>query len=44
MRPPRFPQGDGLGNGQPDLWCTYAAIRTLAWVERLDQVLSLIHI
>lgn len=38
MRPPRFPQGDGLGNGQPDLWCTYAAIRTLAWVERLDQV------
>jgi len=37
MMPPRFPQGQGLGNGQPDLWCTYAAIRTLAWVERLDQ-------
>ncbi|MFJ4156118.1 prenyltransferase/squalene oxidase repeat-containing protein [Pseudomonas sp. NPDC089752] len=38
MMPPRFPQGQGLGNGQPDLWCTYAAIRTLAWTERLDQV------
>ncbi|CAM3589215.1 Prenyltransferase [Pseudomonas reidholzensis] len=37
-RPPqqaRFPQGRGLGNHQPDLWCTYAAIRSLAWVERL---------
>lgn len=33
---PRFPQGQGLGNAQPDLWCTYAAIRTLAWLERLD--------
>lgn len=31
-------QGHGLGNGQPDLWCTYAAIRSLAWVERLDSV------
>lgn len=35
---PRFPQGRGLGNGQPDLWCTYAAIRSLAWVERLQGV------
>lgn len=38
MSAPQFPQGQGLGNGQPDLWCTYAAIRTLAWVERLEQV------
>ena len=38
MTPPRFPLGQGLGNGQPDLWCTYAAIRSLAWVERLEQV------
>ncbi|WDY55577.1 prenyltransferase/squalene oxidase repeat-containing protein [Pseudomonas sp. PSKL.D1] len=36
MTPPRFPAGQGLANGQPDLWCTYAAIRSLAWVERLD--------
>ncbi|NIF30116.1 prenyltransferase [Pantoea sp. Tr-811] len=36
MTAPRFPGGQGLGNGQPDLWCTYAAIRSLAWVERLD--------
>ncbi|HDS1743855.1 MULTISPECIES: prenyltransferase/squalene oxidase repeat-containing protein [Pseudomonas] len=38
MTPPRFPLGQGLGNGQPDLWCTYAAIRSLAWVGRLEQV------
>ncbi|MFJ4347743.1 prenyltransferase/squalene oxidase repeat-containing protein [Pseudomonas sp. NPDC089401] len=38
MTPPRFPAGQGLGNGQPDLWCTYAAVRSLAWVERLDGV------
>ncbi|WP_043273264.1 prenyltransferase/squalene oxidase repeat-containing protein, partial [Pseudomonas sp. GM84] len=38
MTPPRFPQGQGMVNGQPDLWCTYAAIRTLAWTERLEQV------
>jgi len=38
MTPPRFPQGQGTANGQPDLWCTYAAIRTLAWTERLEQV------
>ncbi|MDZ3991803.1 prenyltransferase/squalene oxidase repeat-containing protein [Pseudomonas sp. Teo4] len=38
MNPPRFPEGQGLGNGQPDLWCTYAAIRSLAWVERLEAV------
>ena len=38
MTPPRFPQGQGRVNGQPDLWCTYAAIRTLAWTERLEQV------
>ncbi|MFJ4430682.1 prenyltransferase/squalene oxidase repeat-containing protein [Pseudomonas sp. NPDC089395] len=38
MTPPRFPPGQGMVNGQPDLWCTYAAIRTLAWTERLEQV------
>ena len=38
MTAPRFAQGRGLGNGQPDLWCTYAAVRSLAWVERLDSV------
>ncbi|MGF6395141.1 prenyltransferase/squalene oxidase repeat-containing protein [Pseudomonas plecoglossicida] len=38
MTAPRFPAGQGLGNGQPDLWCTYAAIRSLAWVGRLGQV------
>ncbi|WP_312389060.1 prenyltransferase/squalene oxidase repeat-containing protein [Pseudomonas sp.] len=32
---PKFPQGQGLANHQADLWCTYAAIRSLAWVERL---------
>ncbi|MNG68879.1 Prenyltransferase and squalene oxidase repeat protein [compost metagenome] len=38
MNPPRFPEGQGFANGQPDLWCTYAAIRSLAWVERLGDV------
>lgn len=38
MTAPRFPAGQGLGNGQADLWCTYAAIRSLAWVGRLEQV------
>jgi hypothetical protein len=28
----------GVATGEPDLWCTYAAIRTLAWLGRLDQV------
>ncbi|MDR6711025.1 prenyltransferase beta subunit [Pseudomonas hunanensis] len=36
LQPPRFPQGQGQGNHQPDLWCTYAAVRSLAWIERLD--------
>ena len=35
LQQPRFPQGRGLANHQPDLWCTYAAIRSLAWIERL---------
>ncbi|WP_449432998.1 prenyltransferase/squalene oxidase repeat-containing protein [Pseudomonas putida] len=38
MNPPRFPPGQGLANGEPDLWCTYAAIRSLAWVGRLERV------
>ena len=28
----------GVATGRPDLWCTYAAIRTLAWLGRLDLV------
>ena len=28
----------GVATGQPDLWCTYAAVRTLAWLGRLDLV------
>lgn len=35
---PRFPQGNAMVSGQPDLWCTYAAVRSLAWVERLHGV------
>ncbi|EPO7629443.1 TPA: hypothetical protein MD708_004112 [Citrobacter freundii] len=34
----RFPEGRGLANHQPDLWCTYAAIRSLAWLERLGSI------
>ena len=30
----------GLGTGGPDLWCTYAAVRTLAWLDRLDSVVE----
>ncbi|MCH6162574.1 prenyltransferase/squalene oxidase repeat-containing protein [Streptomyces marispadix] len=25
------------GTGEPDLWCTYAAVRTLAWLGRTDE-------
>ncbi|MDT0317350.1 prenyltransferase/squalene oxidase repeat-containing protein [Streptomyces millisiae] len=28
----------GVATGQPDLWCTYAAIRTLGWLRRPDGV------
>ena len=28
----------GAGTAEPDLWCTYAAVRTLAWLDRLDSV------
>lgn len=28
----------GVGTGEADLWCTYAAIRTLAWLDRLEDV------
>ncbi|WP_409272733.1 prenyltransferase/squalene oxidase repeat-containing protein [Pseudomonas sp. KCJK9111] len=34
--PPRFPEGRAVVSGQPDLWCTYAAIRSLAWVNQLQ--------
>ncbi|MGW4025671.1 prenyltransferase/squalene oxidase repeat-containing protein [Streptomyces sp. NPDC005009] len=27
---------NGTSSGQPDLWCTYAAIRTIAWLDRPD--------
>lgn len=36
--PPRFPEGRAVVSGQPDLWCTYAAIRSLAWVDQLQTV------
>jgi prenyltransferase beta subunit len=26
----------GVGTGEPDLWCTYAAVRTLSWLDSLD--------
>ncbi|MEU7074414.1 prenyltransferase/squalene oxidase repeat-containing protein [Streptomyces narbonensis] len=26
----------GAGTGEPDLWCTYAAIRTLSWLGRTE--------
>ena len=35
---PRFPAGNAVVSGQPDLWCTYAAIRSLAWVDQLQSV------
>ncbi|MET9763287.1 prenyltransferase/squalene oxidase repeat-containing protein [Streptomyces sp. NPDC006372] len=35
---PRAPQGRGVSGGEPDLWCTYAAVRTLAWLDRTDSV------
>ncbi|MFC5241930.1 prenyltransferase/squalene oxidase repeat-containing protein [Streptomyces atrovirens] len=30
------PSAVGTASGQPDLWCTYAAIRTIAWLGRPD--------
>jgi prenyltransferase beta subunit len=30
----------GAVSGEADLWCTYAAVRTLAWLDRLDAVAS----
>ncbi|MBL1065947.1 prenyltransferase/squalene oxidase repeat-containing protein [Streptomyces sp. 7-21] len=30
----------GVATGQPDLWCTYAALRTLAWLRRPDGVVQ----
>jgi prenyltransferase beta subunit len=35
---PRAPQGHGVSGGEPDLWCTYAAVRTLAWLDRTGTV------
>ncbi|MFD4669607.1 prenyltransferase/squalene oxidase repeat-containing protein [Lentzea sp. NPDC058450] len=32
------PPGVGVAVGGPDLWCTYAAVRTLAWLGRVDTV------
>lgn len=28
------PAGRGVSTGEPDLWCTYAAVRTLVWLDR----------
>ncbi|KNB50247.1 prenyltransferase/squalene oxidase repeat-containing protein [Streptomyces caatingaensis] len=35
---PRSPEGLGAVTGEPDLWCTYAAVRTLAWLDRTDDL------
>lgn len=32
------PSGLGVVSGGPDLWCTYAAVRTLAWLGRVEAV------
>ncbi|WP_370937615.1 prenyltransferase/squalene oxidase repeat-containing protein [Amycolatopsis sp. cg13] len=32
---PRAPLGAAVGTGEADLWCTYAAIRTAAWLDRI---------
>ncbi|MFI1016619.1 prenyltransferase/squalene oxidase repeat-containing protein [Streptomyces sp. NPDC020965] len=32
------PRALGATTGDPDLWCTYAAIRTLSWLGRTDRV------
>lgn len=31
----------GVGTGEADLWCTYAATRTMAWLGRVDQMVNL---
>ncbi|GGK73797.1 prenyltransferase/squalene oxidase repeat-containing protein [Mangrovihabitans endophyticus] len=36
--PARRDHGADLPSREPDLWCTYAAIRTLTWLNRLDAV------
>lgn len=33
-------RSSGVVSGEPDLWCTYAAVRTLAWLDRLDRLPS----
>ncbi|GLF97026.1 prenyltransferase/squalene oxidase repeat-containing protein [Streptomyces yaizuensis] len=32
---PHAPHGAGVASGEPDLWCTYAAVRTLRRLERI---------
>ncbi|MBK0870247.1 prenyltransferase [Saccharopolyspora sp. HNM0986] len=32
------PTGTGVAMGEPDLWCTYAAVRTLSWLNRISDV------
>lgn len=34
------PAGPGRGTGEADLWCTYAAVRTLHWLDRGSAVES----
>jgi prenyltransferase beta subunit len=38
--PSRFPAGTGIASGEADLWCTYAAVRTLTWLDRRDTVVD----
>ncbi|MFD4401542.1 prenyltransferase/squalene oxidase repeat-containing protein [Nocardia sp. NPDC058499] len=35
---PVAPAGPSIATGEPDLWCTYAAVRTLRWLDRVDSV------
>ncbi|MDT8915991.1 prenyltransferase/squalene oxidase repeat-containing protein [Amycolatopsis sp. PS_44_ISF1] len=34
----RTPAGTAVGTGEADLWCTYAAIRTAAWLDRTGEL------
>jgi prenyltransferase beta subunit len=37
---PHAPRPVGLSAGEADLWCTYAAVRSLRWLKRIDTVVD----
>lgn len=37
---PKAPRPVGLGAAEADLWCTYAAVRALRWLDRRDTVIN----